>query len=34
MPDTEILKAFSQRQTTTILPFKQQDISIMEKKIV
>ena len=27
------LKAFSQRQTTAILRFKQQDISIMEKKI-
>ena len=28
------LKAFSQCQTTTILPLKQQLISIMEKKIV
>ena len=28
------LKAFSQHQTTVILRFKQQDISIMEKKIV
>ena len=28
------LKAFSQRQTTAILRFKLQDISIMEKKIL